>query len=275
MVASVLLLFPLAGWRFSLGGRPTPGAAHLRLLSFNIAGGGNQLDEIASAIRDASPDVICLQEAWSGQAGALAAGLTGYHFHTSGQFTMASRFPIAEVFEPPKLEHEGLLRTTRFVRYRLAGPAGLIQLYDVHPPSPRAGFEDLRGEGLREELKSGRIFGSAKGRREVESVAALRIAQMRAVVEDAAGSPYPVIIAGDTNLPGLSWILGHWLGEFQDGFSAAGTGFGYTFPTTKRPWMRIDRVFGDGRVRFLKFAVLKRPGSDHFPVVADLELVGR
>jgi endonuclease/exonuclease/phosphatase family metal-dependent hydrolase len=39
--------------------------------------------------------------------------------------------------------------------------------------------------------------------------------------------------------------------------------------------MRIDRVFTDGRLRFVKFAVFKRRGSDHFPVVADLELVGR
>ena len=82
----------------------------------------------------------------------------------------------------------------------------------------------------------------------------------------------PVVIAGDTNLPGLSWAFAHWLGDYTDGFSAAGTGFGYSFPAPRTPWMRIDRIMADRHFRFGEFRVIDSYISDHFAVMADLEL---
>jgi endonuclease/exonuclease/phosphatase family metal-dependent hydrolase len=62
------------------------------------------------------------------------------------------------------------------------------------------------------------------------------------------------------------------LGDYYDGFSEAGSGFGWTFPAPRHPWMRIDRVLADPRFRVVGFHVIESPTSDHFPVVADLEL---
>ena len=97
---------------------------------------------------------------------------------------------------------------------------------------------------------------------------------MCTVAADVGGSPDPVLIAGDTNLPGSSWAFGHCFGGFQDGFATVGNGFGYTFPSTPRhePWMRIDRVLADYHFRFLSFDVGPGLLSDHRPVIADLEL---
>jgi len=60
-----------------------------------------------------------------------------------------------------------------------------------------------------------------------------------------------VLIAGDTNLPGLSWALATLLGDYHDAFDEAGRGFGYTYPAWHRSWLRIDRVLGGPRLRFL------------------------
>jgi endonuclease/exonuclease/phosphatase family metal-dependent hydrolase len=79
----------------------------------------------------------------------------------------------------------------------------------------------------------------------------------------------PVIIAGDTNLPQLSATLRNFEG-FQDGFAEAGVGFGYTFPT-RRPWMRLDRIYASQQLRFLSFRIGSDAASDHLCVVADIE----
>jgi len=146
-----------------------------------------------------------------------------------------------------------------------------VAVYDLHPLSPRDGFEDMRGGGIRSQLLSGRILNNTKAWEAVQANAELRVAQVQDAAEDASRSKEPVIMAGDTNLPGLSWALGHHLGRFQDGFSEAGNGLGYTFPATKRPWMRIDRILADGNFRFVSFSVITPRVSDHLAVVADLE----
>jgi hypothetical protein len=120
-------------------------------------------------------------------------------------------------------------------------PETPIGLADVQrTESPRAGLEEVRGNGLREEIVSGRLLaGKASGA--VDWNAFRRTRQVAGVAERANACTNAVIIAGDTNLPGLSWILGEHLGRYRDAFSLAGAGFGYTFPA-HRPWMRIDRI---------------------------------
>jgi endonuclease/exonuclease/phosphatase family metal-dependent hydrolase len=102
----------------------------------------------------------------------------------------------------------------------------------------------------------------------------LRLVQVQAVAEDAAASRYPVLIAGDTNLPEQSWALARWLGGYRDAFAERGTGFGYSFPAPRRPWMRIDRIMAGPGFRVLSCRLLPERVSDHLTVVADLQLPG-
>jgi endonuclease/exonuclease/phosphatase (EEP) superfamily protein YafD len=270
--AALALLVPLLGWTWSFPGPATPGAPRLRVLTFNVDSDHFGFDGILRVIREAQPDLVLLQEAAPDEAEELAPRLPGYDVRGSGQFAIASRWPILEQLEPPRVVYEGVSHSPRFMRYRLNGPAGIVQVYSVHPPSPRAGLEDLRGEGLRHELQSGRLLENAHAMNLISRIAGLRMTQMRAVADDAARSPYPVIIAGDTNLPGLSWAFHQTLGGFQDGFRQAGRGLGYTFPATHHAWMRIDRILSDDHFRFLGCRVVPGRASDHHALVADLEL---
>jgi len=156
-----------------------------------------------------------------------------------------------------------------FVRYTVSTHLGLADVFNLHSASPRQGLEEVRGNGLREEMTSGRLF-AGKASEVVESNAYRRQRQVEALTAVATTSPRPVIIAGDTNLPGLSWILAERLGHFRDAFSQAGRGFGYTFPAN-RPWMRIDRILTNHRLRALDFRVGDAVISDHrcvFAIVA-------
>lgn len=267
----VLLLFPLMGLR--LPGAPSrrDGAFHLRVASYNVATGPHGAEPILEDLRGTGADVILLQETDRSLYEALTAGFAGYQVHTSGQFLIASRFPVNETIEPPTIIHRGKARSARFVAYRITTPAGPLQIFNVHPISPREALAELRGEGLKTEIESGRLLRGTASDKVMDNTE-LRLQQLEMIAGDARRSTAPVIIAGDTNLPTLSWGLAHWLGDYRDGFAEAGSGFGWTFPAPRHPWMRIDRVLADPRFRVVGFHVIESPASDHFPVVADLEL---
>jgi endonuclease/exonuclease/phosphatase (EEP) superfamily protein YafD len=273
VAAAGLLVFPLFGLRLSLPSSAQPGATRIRVFSLNIAAGGMGLEGVAAQIQAANPDLVLLQEAWADTGPRLRDRFPEYHFHLDGQLVVASRYPLVDAFEPPKIPHRGQLRSPRWLRCRVTLPGGqTVAVYDLHPLSPRDSFEDMRGDGIRSQVLSGRILSNTKAWEAVQANAELRLAQVQGAAEDASRSKEPVIMAGDTNLPGLSWALGHHLGRFQDGFSEAGNGLGYTFPATKRPWMRIDRIFADENFRFVSFSAITQRVSDHLAVVADLEL---
>jgi vancomycin resistance protein VanJ len=258
-VAAVALLLPLFGFHVTFPQAAVDGGLRLRLVSCNIDAGAAGNDSILAMLRSVKADIIVLQAVHPEQYEALRAGLPGYNTQVVGQFWIASRFQVSQMYQPPKIQNRGFERSPRFARFQLETPLGPVIIYDVHPISPRDGFEDMRGQGLR-------------ARTTVEANTQLRLAQVRAIAEDAQQAPYPVVIAGDTNLPELSWAFADLLGRYQEGFSEAGNGFGYTFPAPLHPWLRIDRILADARWRFLDFQVIRAPVSDHFAVFADLQL---
>jgi endonuclease/exonuclease/phosphatase (EEP) superfamily protein YafD len=271
LVALLVVLFPLMGLHLSSPRAATPGAFHFRILTLNIGDGQDGIDSVVARVRDANPDVIVLVEVAHGNALPLQAGLPGFTFQHLDQFVIASRFPIEDPFVPPEIEVDGRLHTRHYVRCRLLTPSGPIRLYATHPLSPHRALDRVRGEGLRNEILSGRAFQD-HAQESVAENTRQRVAHVRTLAEDAASSPDPVLIAGDTNLPGLSWALGHWLGGYQDAFAEVGRGFGYTYPAHKWAWMRIDRILGGPQLRFLSARTVAPRVHKHLGLVAEVEL---
>jgi endonuclease/exonuclease/phosphatase family metal-dependent hydrolase len=176
-----------------------------------------------------------------------------------GEFFVASRYPIKDVYDPPALDGGW---DAGFIRVTVEAPFGPIDVYNAHPVSPRRGFEAMRD--AEQPLAGG---GTGRLTRNAE----LRARQVAALAAHARAAVNPVVIAGDTNLPGLSPLLREQLGDWQDGFAQVGRGFGYTFPAHRwLPWMRIDRVLAGRQLRFVSFSVGQRRGSDHLCVIAEL-----
>jgi endonuclease/exonuclease/phosphatase (EEP) superfamily protein YafD len=83
--------------------------------------------------------------------------------------------------------------------------------------------------------------------------------------------PYKVILAGDLNNTAYSWDYKNIKNEMKDTFLEAGKGFGKTYEFKKFP-LRIDYIFVDENIKVIGHKNLKQQFSDHYPIVATLEL---
>jgi endonuclease/exonuclease/phosphatase (EEP) superfamily protein YafD len=274
--AILILLFPLMGFV------PRPLAQRLpevhddsvlRVLSYNINSGAGGFEKVVDEINAQEPDLILLQEVGSSEALKTLLGERYPTIRATGQFFFASRYPVSSTIEPPKLDYGGHDRSPRYVQQIVETPLGRIAVYNVHPISPRETFYALRGNGFRHGLMSGRPI-SRYGIGVFKANSGLRALQVETFAEAAGRETDPVILAGDTNLPTLSYVFNRYLSGYQDGFTEAGSGFGYTYPTNRRPWMRIDRILASSQLRFVEFEVGSSLASDHLCVVAALRRRG-
>jgi vancomycin resistance protein VanJ len=268
-ISVALLIFPLMGLS------PGPGRVFarregpvLRVMSCNVKFQSARGSAVAAQARGFAADIVLLQDAPTAMDQELRKAFDGWTVSHDGEFLLATRFHVLGIDVPPDLVYPQGAGGAHYVHYALATPVGPVGVLNVHTTSPRSGLEEVRGNGLRFELMSGRLFsGRAAG--PAEWNAFRRARQVAGIAERADAITDAVIIAGDTNLPGLSWILGEHLGHFRDGFNQAGLGFGYTYPA-RRPWMRLDRILTNDRLRAIDFRVGSATGSDHRAVFAVL-----
>jgi endonuclease/exonuclease/phosphatase family metal-dependent hydrolase len=85
-------------------------------------------------------------------------------------------------------------------------------------------------------------------------------------------SPGPVLFCGDLNDVPNSYAYATVKGNMQDAFLKKGFGIGRTFSALS-PTLRIDYIFADKRFKVKQFARIAKKLSDHYMIVADLELV--
>jgi endonuclease/exonuclease/phosphatase family metal-dependent hydrolase len=233
-------------------------------MSWNTYQGRIDNEAIRRKVADESPDIFVAQATAHRTKELFRADPAGYHLESDDEFFLATRFPVVEK-EVPKHFADDPSHAPNYVRYTLQTPFGLVDLFSVHPRSPRSGVEDLRGSGFLDRITKGALPDVGSLRRNTD----LRRRQVEALIDAMRKAQHPVLVAGDTNLPTLSWLFHHAFGRLRDGFAEVGQGFGYSFPA-KRPWLRIDRILADARFRFLRFRVGNIVASDHHYVVAEL-----
>jgi exonuclease III len=131
----------------------------------------------------------------------------------------------------------------------------------------------------------GRAIGSVISRKTLispskSSELAERIEQRRQESEATSqwvGSldDYPLIVAGDFNMPADSSIYRRYWGKYTNAFSSAGFGFGNTKHSPVAGWSfgaRIDHILTGPGFRAVRCWVGPDVGSDHLPVLADIGL---
>ena len=92
--------------------------------------------------------------------------------------------------------------------------------------------------------------------------------RIRAEIEK---SPYPVIVTGDFNDVPNSYAY-HTIGKgMHNAFVKKGTGLGRTFSGIS-PVLRIDNIFVAEKMDVLQFHLIKKKLSDHFPIIADVQM---
>jgi endonuclease/exonuclease/phosphatase family metal-dependent hydrolase len=90
----------------------------------------------------------------------------------------------------------------------------------------------------------------------------------RKILDD---SPYPVVFCADLNDTPNSYTYFTIRGNMQDAFLKKGFGIGRTFSSLS-PTLRIDYIFADNQFRINQFTRVAKNLSDHFMIIADLEL---
>jgi endonuclease/exonuclease/phosphatase family metal-dependent hydrolase len=240
-------------WASPQGGTP------LRVMTFNMKSGAYGLQKVARVIGQEAPDVVALQEVdigamRSGQVDqpAQLAAATGLQHYTHFRATTKSRgaYGVALLSRFP-LEHRSQYRlpvpdgaeprTLGHVVVRIAGQD--VSLYVTHlTPMP---FRD-EARALQTEVIS------------------------RILAEDLR----PKLLLGDFNDVADAAALATLRIQLQDVFAAVGEGPQGTLPLPLPfgPEWRIDYIFACKSFVPRVSRVVRVRASDHFPVMAELEL---
>jgi len=227
----------------------------IRIITFNM-NGDMAGPLITGLIRGWEPDVIAIQEC-GGSAHQALLGLPGYNADI-GDTCLLTRYPIVAI---DSMRGDDVLAAggaAWISRYRLMGPRGEFDLTNVHLDTPRHAVEALT-DG------TSAATGTRTGKTEVRHLES-RLA--RRLVDAGRG---PRIVAGDFDMSTESAIFrAHW-SSLTDAFGQVGFGFGYTRPAG---WIRrrIDHVLVDDAWVVKTARVLPDHGSDHLPVMVEVEL---
>jgi endonuclease/exonuclease/phosphatase (EEP) superfamily protein YafD len=229
---------------------PTPGAATLRVVSWNVAG-RVPMDRL----RELAPDVCMLQEIGHVPADRLRGFWAGWHWQETFDPGLLSRFPVVRLasrrvgpwMEPQvaRLDLPGGRRLL-VMNARLMLPSLLVTAASAAPS-----FRALR------ETHDQRLAQF------VGVVGLLKETLAREHLRSA-------ILCGDFNTPGGMRSLEPLRAVLEDVWPRSGHGWGGTM-TERWPVSRIDQCWVTPDIRPLSAHVVRGP-SDHRALVVDLEL---
>lgn len=95
--------------------------------------------------------------------------------------------------------------------------------------------------------------------------------QSERIKQEMDKSPYPVMVCGDFNDVPNSYAYTTIGKGLQNAFAEKGSGIGRTFSGIS-PTLRIDNIFVSDNFAVQQFTRINKKLSDHFPVLADVEL---
>ncbi|MER7277439.1 endonuclease/exonuclease/phosphatase family protein [Dactylosporangium sp. NPDC000244] len=223
----------------------------IRVLSYNLHGLKDDRRALASVVREAAPDIAILQEAprrfrWRQKCAALSRELElvigGGGLPALGNLILTN------------------LRVRAVESWNLR--------YPLTPGRHMRGAAFVR-------CRVGRSTFVAAGSH-LSTDSAERPAQAELLKAQMAEVAEPLVFAGDLNenSGGAAWRM---IGDGLTDAAATADGFDErpTFPATAAR-ERLDVIFADPRITVLQYDVIDTPqsraASDHFPVIADLEI---
>lgn len=258
-IAAVVILFGMMG--FNVGwSKSASGGRTLRVLTCNVEKQAISPELLAIAIDNAQADVVALQEYFRGTPLIWPAD---WHVIERHEFILASRFPIVE---RDSMNRPGKPWVMAGVGYTLELPEGEVRLFNLHLESPREGLEAVlsRRQGI-DFQRTG----------ELTQVIERRAMESERVARWIAGQSGPKLVVGDFNMPPESVIFRRDWSGYADAFSRVGFGLGFTKNSEKDGWSygaRIDHLLVNDSWRVLRAWVGAHVGSDHLPLVAEVEL---
>lgn len=220
------------------------GAQSFRLVTFNVWHRNDRWREFADFLRASDADVAVLQELDAALLDQIASRVPEYPYRAVTRaagpaLAVLSRWPL-------NAEHIHLSDdAARMSRLSIDWHGTVVVLYGAHLSWPLT-----------------------------PSKAARRAAQLSTLAAHARAETVPVLVAGDFNLTPWSPYFAQFAERSGLVDCALGLGWKATWPAQAAPpRIRIDHCFASRHWRVLRLEVGPKLGSDHLPVVADLELI--
>ncbi len=244
--------------------------------------------EMLDLIIKYSPDVACFQEMVGGDFDSSAinyvpriARQLNYQYyyysydkrddfdgkHHYGIITF-SRLPIIQkyTYSSPERNYNSI-----FQSIDVAENNDTFRVFNVHLQSLK--FSDVSRQYIEDPTLKGEI-DIEKSKNIISKFKtgfAKRKTQSERVKKALNESPYKVIICGDFNDVPNSYAYNTIGKGLKNAYAEKGTGIGRTFSSIS-PTLRIDNIFVNGKMMVEQFVRIKKKLSDHFPIVADVQV---
>lgn len=255
-----------------------PAGKGIKVLTYNLgrySAGGRKVtvNESVAGIRrflaEQDADIVCLQEFAVSDTAKLSVYLPEYPYRAKhlfkgnryfGNLTL-SRYPIRSVTSLTFPDSRNLSLVTDI---DVGGRT--VRVYNCHLESYSISFTAL--------VK--RLFHKNNFTDEVVQVhekmweaTRRRSAQVDALLQNEAASPYPSLVCGDFNDTPISYTYHRLTRSEKDSFVEAGTGFGSTY-SVLWPMLRVDYILLPQTGSAARHETVRIPWSDHYPVMTTL-----
>ncbi len=265
MLAMGGFLFLILGFNLPLTNLLGSRDSALRFMTLNVGIDPIRWTEFARLLEEQHVDVVVLQECRN-----LPEGYLPHNWQTinAGELVIATRYPITESAVVTRLLSHRYPRPIVLIG-TVVSPAGTFPLATLHMLSPSQGLQQLLSAQTLIDL-------SRKETLEQETI--WRWAENEHASAELKRYPEDLIIAGDFNTPVESPIFRKAWGRYGNAFSQAGFGCGGTVTFQRRNIhfsSRIDHVLLGSNWRCCAAWVGPDLGSDHRPVIADLQRLSR
>src|SRR5687767_2741063 len=278
---------PASGFQY--GKKP----AQIRIASWNVARflewkrNNNEKSQtrlkMLEQIKTQSPDILCLEEFFHSPDSAFYDNISeiramGYPYYCfsydpDGDY----QYIGSAIFSKYPMLDTGLVRYFRpsmpeaLVHADIKVNDDTIRVFTTHLQSVQFRQKDYEALSEIQSAEDSLLANSKTVLSKLRKAMNLRSSQAdiaRKILDD---SPYPTIFCGDLNDTPNSYTYFTIRGEMQDAFLKKGFGIGRTFSSLS-PTLRIDFIFTDDRFRVEQFTRVVKYLSDHFMIMADVEL---
>ncbi|RYG40971.1 MAG: hypothetical protein EOO01_26175 [Chitinophagaceae bacterium] len=271
----------------------------LRLLSWNVhqfgyfenpKGADKNRREMLAFVKEQNPDVICFQEFVKERGnhrkeetifdvmkeiGYPHAFWSEDYIQDRGEYSMGvaifSKYPFIDSF---RIRYKGDISTMSaesLLAADIAVDGKPVRIFTTHLQSNRIDQHDYVHVSSRRGDKDSVLIASKAITRKLRTAYRFRSQQADKLAAAMDASPHPEIVAGDFNDIPNSYTYFRLRKNRVDAFHEKGWGLGRTFSHIS-PTLRIDYIIADKRFKVTGFKRKLLPNSDHYPIIADLQL---
>jgi endonuclease/exonuclease/phosphatase family metal-dependent hydrolase len=235
-------------------------------------------------IRQQGADVVCLQEffhsldsAWYQNLNYISDSLHYPYWFFSHDLDADVHYTGSVIFSRYPIIDSGMIRYPRptlpdaLIHADIKVNDDTIRIYTTHLQSLQFGKRDYEKIGKIESAEDSLLTNSRTILSKIKKGFSYRSIQALIIDQVLGDSPYPVLFCADLNDVPDSYTYFKVRGDMQDAFLKKGFGIGRTFSALS-PTLRIDYIFADDHFKIKQFKRLVKHYSDHFMLIADIEL---